>query len=403
MNLGSRPVGRFARVLRSLRTPARSLTPKVLIVVPAIVDGGVTPFNLDLAHELRQRGVVVEQFTMATYDPHVLPRGHEDPHLKVGPGRFGNRRIGYPIMAARLLRSAARADVVVSGWEVGQGLVAAFLAGRITGSLVVTEMQADPLGSLKSILDYDWAPWATIPAARWIYPRVDAVVCVSEGLRARAARVGARPESLRVIRNGVHLERVRKLASEPTPEWLPEGDVVVGVGRLVRQKGFDILIEAHARVRNEGVPHTLVIAGEGQEREALQALAARLGVTDSVLLPGFLTNPFALVARAGLFCLPSRYEGSPLVLSEVLALGLPVIAADCVSGPSDILAGGRYGELIEVESVDALANAIGRHLRDPAGLTAKARAAQSGNGYSVADAAARYAQLFEELAVRRRR
>ena len=67
---------------------------KPLIVVPAIVDGGVAPFNLDLAPALRERGLVVEHFTIPPYDPAVWPTGHEDPHLTVGPGRFGSRRSG---------------------------------------------------------------------------------------------------------------------------------------------------------------------------------------------------------------------------------------------------------------------------------------------------------------------
>jgi glycosyltransferase involved in cell wall biosynthesis len=375
---------------------------RVLIVVPSIVDGGVTFFNLDLASALRERGLIVTQFTIKTYDPAVLAKGYEDPPLTVGPGRFGNRRIGYPLMAARLLLAAARADVVLSGWEVGEGLVAAFAAGRLARKVVVGEMQADPIGSLTSILEYDWAPWTTIPAARWIYSRLDAVICVSEGLRERAPLIGVHPDSVRVIPNGVNLERVRKLAVEPGPDWLPEGEFVVGVGRLVKQKGYDILIEAHARVRKDGHPHKLVIAGEGPERQSLEALAAHLEVADSVVLPGFLTNPFSVVARASLFCLPSRYEGLPLVVAEALTLGVPVVAANCISGPGEILDGGRYGELVEVESIDALATAIGRHLRSPAELAAKARAAQTHARYSIADAAERYAQLFEELLTRRR-
>jgi len=375
---------------------------RVLIVVPNIVEGGVTPANLALAAALRERGIAVEQFTMKTYDPAVLARGYEDEPLTVGPGRLGHRRAGLPVMAARLVAAAARADIVLSGWEVGEGLVAAFIAGRMTGRIVVGEMHADPIGSLTSILEYDWAPWSTIPAVRWIYPRLDAVVCVAEGLRERAARVGVAPQAVRVIPNGVDIGRVRQLAAEAGADWLPDGPFVLGVGRLVKQKGFDLLIEAHARIRHAGLPHKLVIAGEGAERDSLQALAVRHRVSDSVLLPGFLENPFPVIARSDLFCLPSRYEGAPLILREVLALGRPVIAADCVSGPAEILEGGRYGDLVKTESVDALTGSIERHLRSPASLVAKGREALDYVCYSIVDAAEQYARLFNELLTQRR-
>lgn len=375
---------------------------RVLIVVPNIVDGGVTPSNIDLAAALRDRGTSVEQFTMKTYDPAVLGTGYEDAPLTVGPGRLGHRPLGKPVMAARLLAAAARADVVLSGWEVGEGLVAAFVAGRIGGKIVVSELQADPIGSLTSILEYDWAPWSTIPAVRWIYPHLDAVVCVAEGLRERAELIGVAPASVRVIPNGVNIERVRKLAAQAEPDWLPAARFVVGVGRLVKQKGYDLLIEAHAHVRHGGVAHDLVIIGDGPERESLKALAARHQVADSVILPGFLDNPFPVVARADLFCLPSRYEGAPLILREVLAIGRPIIAADCVSGPAEILERGRYGELVEAESVDALTAAINRHLRSPALLVAKGAEAVADARYSIVDAAEQYARLFDELVAQKR-
>jgi glycosyltransferase involved in cell wall biosynthesis len=79
-----------------------------------------------------------------------------------------------------------------------------------------------------------------------------------------------------------------------------------------------------------------------------------------------------------------------------------VVAADCISGPSEILNRGQYGELVEVESVEPLAAAIEQHLRSPAALTAKATDAQAHLRYSIADAAEQYVQLFEELVARGR-
>jgi glycosyltransferase involved in cell wall biosynthesis len=173
---------------------------------------------------------------------------------------------------------------------------------------------------------------------------------------------------------------------------------VVGVGWLDERKGFDLLIRAHAKVKEEGLFHRVVIVGEGPQRAALESLIAECDVSDSVLLPGFLTNPYAVVARASVFCMPSRFEGWPLALTEAVALGAPIVAADCVAGPREILADGRYGELVEVDSVEQLGDALARHLRNPDVLVEKARLGQaSAETFSVVAAARAYLEVFEEL------
>src|SRR4029450_4389351 len=109
---------------------------------------------------------------------------------------------------------------------------------------------------------------------------------------------------------------------------------IIGLGRLWPEKGFELLVEAHAKVRAAGLPHGLVIVGRGPELDALRALVDRLGVSNSVLLPGFVANPFPVLARASLLCVPSRFEGFGLTIAEALVLGVPVVSTDC-GGPSE--------------------------------------------------------------------
>jgi len=137
--------------------------------------------------------------------------------------------------------------------------------------------------------------------------------------------------------------------------------VILGVGRHHFQKGFDTLLRAFARVRQQ-MPARLVILGEGPERPNLERLAAELGVAADVDLPGFDPNPFRYMRWAGVFVLSSRYEGLPNVLIQALACGCPVVSTDCPSGPSEILDGGRYGALVPVDDVEAMAQAIVRAL-----------------------------------------
>jgi glycosyltransferase involved in cell wall biosynthesis len=95
------------------------------------------------------------------------------------------------------------------------------------------------------------------------------------------------------------------------------------------------------------------------------ALAAALGVADDLLLPGFVANPHAWLARARLFVLSSRWEGSPNALAEALALGVPSVATDCLSGPRELLADGRYGPLVPVGDAPALRAAMAATLAQP--------------------------------------
>jgi glycosyltransferase involved in cell wall biosynthesis len=169
---------------------------------------------------------------------------------------------------------------------------------------------------------------------------------------------------MRVIYNPVIDAALYAKADAPVehPWFQPnQPPVVLAAGRLVALKGYDTLLRAFARVRQETFAR-LVILGEGPERPNLERLAAELGVAADVDMPGFDPNPFRYMKRAGVFVLSSRCEGLPNVLIQALACGCPVVSTDCPSGPSEILDGGRYGALVPVDDVEAMAGAIVRAL-----------------------------------------
>jgi glycosyltransferase involved in cell wall biosynthesis len=158
-------------------------------------------------------------------------------------------------------------------------------------------------------------------------------------------------------------------AAEPAPHpWLEPGQppVVMGLGRLVPQKDFPTLIRAFARVRAER-PARLLIVGPGSAaaQAELRALAAALGCAEDTALPGPTLNPFAYLARAGVFVLSSLHEGLPGVVIQALACGAPVVATDCPSGPREILKGGRFGRLVPMGDAAAIAEAITATLDAP--------------------------------------
>ncbi|TMK19533.1 MAG: glycosyltransferase [Actinobacteria bacterium] len=169
---------------------------------------------------------------------------------------------------------------------------------------------------------------------------------------------------IEVVHNPIVTTELRELVAEPLGHpWFGRGQVpvVLGVGRLAPQKDFGTLIRAFARVIARR-PCRLMILGDGPERASLEMLVAERGLTGSVDLPGWISNPYPYMAHAGVFVLSSRWEGLPSVLIEALFCGVPVVATDCLSGPREILEGGRYGALVPVGNEDALAAAIERAL-----------------------------------------
>jgi glycosyltransferase involved in cell wall biosynthesis len=162
-----------------------------------------------------------------------------------------------------------------------------------------------------------------------------------------------------IVPNPVDLERIQSLALDsrellPLPPHIP---MILAVGRLSPQKDFATLLRAFSEVRRMR-DAVLVILGEGDERHALSKLASDLKVSDSVMMPGFVANPFVYMKRAAVFVLSSRYEGLPNVLLHAVALGTPAVSTDCPSGPREILDDGRWGRLVPVGKPNEMARAI---------------------------------------------
>jgi len=184
------------------------------------------------------------------------------------------------------------------------------------------------------------------------------------------------PKRVRVIHGPFDLEAPLRRASE-APPWAHEEDkrpVVVAIGRLNAQKGFDNLLQAHRLARSAGMDYRLWILGEGPLRGELTSLIDRLQIADSVKMPGFLPNPYPALRHAAVFVMSSRFEGLPLALFEALSLGTPCLSTNCPTGPAEILDNGRYGMLTPVEDEKALADALCRLLRDDALRTKLGRA-----------------------------
>jgi glycosyltransferase involved in cell wall biosynthesis len=208
------------------------------------------------------------------------------------------------------------------------------------------------------------------PAMRYAYPQADEIIAVSQGVAEDLRRVLGLPnERVKVVYNPVVGADFFRRMQEPVDHpWFqdPSVPVVVAVGRLARQKDYPTLLRAFALLRKERLAR-LAILGSGNDnmRARLESLVQDLGLVSEVAFLGFKPNPLPYIARAALLVLSSLREGLPTVLIESLACGTPVVSTDCLSGPAEILAGGRYGRLVPVGDPTALAKAMAETLAHP--------------------------------------
>jgi len=198
-------------------------------------------------------------------------------------------------------------------------------------------------------------------AIKNFYRKAHQVIAVSKEIeRDLIENFGIPDTKTTVIYNPVVNQEILFRANETTPDddWLHgELPVVLGVGRLHPQKGFDSLLNAFSIVVKEKKAR-LMILGSGPEEESLKELTSELGLNDLVKFPGFRENPFPYMKHCAVFVLSSVNEGLPGVLIQAMACGCPIVATDCRSGPREILENGELGALVPVGDPDAMAKAI---------------------------------------------
>jgi len=233
----------------------------------------------------------------------------------------------------------------------------------------------------------------------------DRLLCISNGMiQAFSQEYQVPNKKIRVIYNPVDLSALQKaetsedikLSTALKQSLDDQRPMVLAVGRLSYQKGFDTLINAFANtLAKKG--YQLTILGEGDQRQALEALVSHLQLTQCIHMPGFHEVPALWMKVATCFVLSSRWEGFGHVLVEAMTVGAPVISTRCEYGPSEILKNGQFGELIPVENQKALEKALLVMLDDKSKRLARAeKAMQRAKDFSIETIAREYERLFLE-------
>ncbi|MCX7700666.1 MAG: glycosyltransferase [Gemmataceae bacterium] len=238
---------------------------------------------------------------------------------------------------------------------------------------------------------------------------MDRIVCVSHSQAKRVKRAGVPPAKIIVIPNAVSLEtrdqndpegreQLASLVEHPV-EWL-----VVSAGRLSREKGFAVLIEAARRVINQLPGARFIIFGEGVQRPALERQIAQAALSHVVALPGHRSDWSRLLPHADLFVLPSFTEGLPNVILEAHRAAVPVVAT-AVGGTPEVIRDGVTGRLVPPNDPDALAERIVELLRNESLRRKMGEAGQAEvkAHHCFSTQARRYERLFEDLLAGRSR
>jgi len=347
------------------KIPSGSSVPDVALFIPtACGGGGAERVMIFLANGFSQQGLAVDLLVVSAEGPFLKEVSETVRIVDLSPaqGRYYLRLILRLVLYLRQVRPRH----LLSAMNI-YNFVAIFARALAFSS---TRLCISEHVSISDIMRID-RPFLQhlMPfAIHHLYPRADRIVAVSAGVAdnlARFARLNR--SSISVVYNPVPAAHIAAEAGQPLAHpWFAPGQppVLLGVGRLNVQKDFPNLLRAFALIRAQR-PVRLVILGEGELRNELEALTRKLNVTDDVTFPGFVANPYTWMHRAAVFVLSSAYEGLANVLIEAMAAGTSVVSTDCPSGPAEVLEGGKWGRLVLVEDPKALAQAIIETLDTP--------------------------------------
>jgi GalNAc-alpha-(1->4)-GalNAc-alpha-(1->3)-diNAcBac-PP-undecaprenol alpha-1,4-N-acetyl-D-galactosaminyltransferase len=318
---------------------------RISFVITSLSSGGAERVVSAMANYWSRRGKEIK-IAVFSFDP---PFYELDPAVSVsmlGPRRKTRDFLGIVktsiacFLGLRRFLAREEPDIVVSFLAVSSGLAALAMGKKASTRLIAAERtnpEMDPLHPA----------WLLLRARA--YRRAALVVAQTERAADYCRSMGAR--AVTVVANPL----------KPGIQAAVPGRrsrIVLSVGRMTREKGHDLLLEAFSRVRRNG--WRLVLVGDGSERLKLERLASDLGIRDKTDFIGVSKDVDEYYRSAGIFVLPSRYEGFPNALCEAMAFGTACISFDCPNGPAEIIRTGHDGIIVPPGDIAGLADAIER-------------------------------------------
>lgn len=365
----------------------RAAAGPIALFIPSLHGGGAERVMVSLANGFARKGLDVD---LVLVKNEGVYRSAVDDAVRV-VDLNGTRTLSSVFALARYLKREQPRAVLSAMNYVNVVAVWARALARSDARLVISEHAnlsqalADTAGAITKFL-----PWMM----KRSYARADAIVTVSDGVADDlGARLGLARSRIVTCHNPIETVELLHKSAEPLDHpWFAAGEppVILGAGRLGKEKDFATLIKAFDHLRSSRNAR-LVILGEGAERPALEALRDVSVYRNDILLAGFQANPYNWMRAASVFVLSSRWEGFGNVLVEAMACGTPVISTRCPSGPEEILAQGKWGRMTPVGDARALAAAMDATLSDSTRPDVQARA----QDFSVARAVDAYLNVLD--------
>jgi glycosyltransferase involved in cell wall biosynthesis len=327
---------------------------RVLVMIPNLAGGGAEKVIVTLLGHLNRERV----------EPILLVTNLEGPFAGCIPGdiqviNLQKKRIRYALLPLIKEVNRLRPDTILS--TIGYMNLAVLLVRKffaVKPKIIVR--QTNTLS--KSLQSFAWWKRMILRGLyRWLYPQADIILTQSDGMRHDILSLLQGVPAQKVVRifNPLDIDYVTNEAEAFNPyEQVKEDKIIVAVGRMIYVKGFDLLLNAFRQVHEVNPSTRLYLLGEGPLQAELHQLAVSLGIERNVTFMGFQSNPYPYMKYADLLVLPSRTEGFPNVLTEALACGVKIVAADCRSGPREILGNSEFGLLVAENEVQALADGM---------------------------------------------
>ena len=359
---------------------------KIAFFLPDLRCGGAEKVALLLANEFIQQGFNVDMVLSKAQGEFLSELNSQIRIVDLKADRI--RYVFKPLL--KYFKSEKPEVVLASMWPLTLLAVVAFKSAKLSGSVVVsdhTTFSQAPLMQKRSMR------WFFKYSLSLVYPFANAIVAVSDGVADDLCGLGGlKRKSITVISNPVEINTNLSTEEEGYRNWKSHsGKKIIAVGALKKEKDYPSLLEAFSLLIKKEDAY-LTILGKGDLLTELKALAVKLEIAERVNFAGFSRKPSAWLAASDLLVLSSNCEGFGNVLIEAMSVGTPVVSTDCKSGPKEILENGKYGILVPVGDVSALAKAMcksinGKHDKN----ILKSRAAD----FSVDKIAKQYIEAFK--------
>jgi len=324
---------------------------KVFLVIPTLIGGGAERVLLSIAQGLRDAGMQPSVFTFSPENDYGAPI-KQRVLTGVQRGLFKKIRSFFKRASGLSKAIANEHPTAILSFMPGANataIIASFLSGRRKKlKLIVSERSVPSFVYGKNMNLRGKLFWKFV--VKLIYPLTDFILTNSHGAAKEFKEWSGLKKKVIIIPNPLPIEQIKQKAKKtPTHPWMKDKiPFFVSIGRLSPEKDYKTQIRALAHIRQKKKVR-LIIIGKGNDEQMLKNYAQQLGVAQDVLFLGFEPNPYPYLARSAGLIHASLAEGLPNVILEAMALGKPVIATDCPTGPREIIGQNKYGVLVRMK------------------------------------------------------